>query len=95
MKYIDDPITGAPVLILKAKLHKGVYRTEPCPFCGKRHIHGAVDGHRLAHCPHKKRRDVTAPDGTRLSPEDGYFLNRSLLRTTKAHLKTNKNNGIL
>jgi len=22
-----------------------------CPHCGKEHVHGAVEGHRVSHCP--------------------------------------------
>jgi hypothetical protein len=24
--------------------------TDACPYCGRRHSHGIVDGHRVAHC---------------------------------------------
>lgn len=24
--------------------------TDPCPFCGKRHVHGIPDGWRVPHC---------------------------------------------
>ncbi len=35
------------------------YVVERCPYCGRRHVHGAGDGHRVPHC---------------LAPGDGYVL---------------------
>ena len=41
-----------------------------CPFCGKRHVHGASPGHRSPHCT---PREKAPPNGYTLSevgPED-------------------------
>lgn len=35
---------------------------ESCPFCGCDHVHGAAEGHRVAHCPTEKK------------PASGYWL---------------------
>lgn len=56
---------GTPVLRYKAVRTSWGYEavTEPCPYCGKRHHHGADqtgngDGHRVAHCG-RHTHDVT------------------------------------
>ena len=36
--------------------------TVPCPFCGRRHLHGALTGHRIAHC-HRGDYTVLPPQG--------------------------------
>lgn len=48
-------------------------KTEICPFCGKRHIHGIGDGHRTAHCADGSK-EITAEDGTVLTQDHGYIL---------------------
>ena len=37
-----------------------------CPFCGRRHIHGAAEGHRKPHCPLDKE------------PPGGYILREAV-----------------
>ena len=32
--------------------HEGIQFTFLCDRCGKKHRHGAGEGHRVAHCPH-------------------------------------------
>ncbi len=58
--------------------------TEPCFFCGKRHLHGAIDtvrvdveglqsyGHRVAHCD--KRSIEREIHGKVISNDRGYYL---------------------
>lgn len=48
-------------------------KTDHCPFCGARHIHGTGDGHRRAHCVDGVE-SVTAKDGTALYRTHGYIL---------------------
>ena len=47
---------GYPI-IAATRTSDGACLTFPCPFCGQRHLHGAIgaelsgaDGHRVAHC---------------------------------------------
>lgn len=49
-------------------------RTDPCPFCGKGHLHGFTDGHRVAHCSNETKPTARAKDGTVLKWEDGYII---------------------
>lgn len=48
--------------------------TSPCPFCGKRHIHGVGDGHRIAHCTKVVRPEIRTSDGTTLRQSHGYII---------------------
>jgi len=48
-------------------------KTDPCPFCGKRHTHGLGDGHRVAHCVDGNNQ-AKAKDGTILEKEHGYII---------------------
>ena len=48
-------------------------KTDHCPFCGERHIHGIGDGHRVAHCINKGGK-IKAKDGTVLYQEHGYII---------------------
>jgi hypothetical protein len=83
-----------PVATEGGYTHPVLYRpdpttlTMPCPFCGRRHGHGAADGHRVAHCrsvPWEKRwkieREtgekcwyVDADDGNRYYSKHGYII---------------------
>lgn len=45
--------------------------TDPCPFCGSRHWHGAGDGHRAAHCT---AAGEVAIGGVVLRSDDGYVV---------------------
>ena len=57
---LQDPVTG---------------RTEPCPFCGKRHIHGKTPGHRSQHCPPQFWGVSVQNDrGQTFSCNDGYYI---------------------
>ena len=52
--------------LVKATLNKtntGLELTFFCPFCGRKHIHGAGSGHRIAHCYPSE-----------LAPTRGYVL---------------------
>ncbi|HTN45760.1 MAG TPA: hypothetical protein VL098_05380 [Flavipsychrobacter sp.] len=48
-------------------------KTDKCPFCGKHHSHGEVDGHKVARCGSPDRTCVAA-DGTILHSADGYYI---------------------
>lgn len=64
-------------------------RTELCPFCRKRHLHGTGGGdwskfvetkqgvrtlgHRAAHCIQKGIK-IVLPDGTEVCSDNGYYL---------------------
>ena len=48
-------------------------KTDHCPFCGEKHVHGIGDGHRGAHCTGGKT-ETYAKDGTILHQKDGYIL---------------------
>ncbi len=45
---------GLPVLLAR-NISKTSAKTEPCPYCGRQHIHGAGElnsiHHKVAHCP--------------------------------------------
>jgi len=43
-------ISEGDVTWLALRYEKKTGRTEMCPFCGKRHLHGEGEGHRVAHC---------------------------------------------
>lgn len=47
--------------------------TELCPFCGLRHLHGAGDGHRAAHCTQGED-ELLCEDGTILRRNMGYII---------------------
>lgn len=48
--------------------------TERCLFCGKKHLHGIGEGHRVAHCVDSV--ELTLPDGRKISNRDGYILKK-------------------
>ena len=68
----DD--NGHTALILTGNIVDGLFKSDLCPFCGTSHTHSPKQSHRIAHCPTKKRKPVTAPDGTELTADDGYYL---------------------
>ena len=69
---IEYVVLSRPYLLLKRK--KGAKMTLPCPFCGTGHIHGTLDGHRVAHCATDHKDTVIAKDGTVLSNKLGYVI---------------------
>ena len=78
-------------LVLDCKLSRDwvTVKTEKCPFCGRRHTHGAggrkditpirriegvnTIGHRVAHCVEQPV-ELILPGGKRVTNDDGYFL---------------------
>lgn len=62
---------GVNYLVLTRKKGKN---TEKCPFCNSTHIHGAGDGHRVAHCATEKRKEFVVIDGIKLMSDNGYFI---------------------
>jgi len=62
---------GRPVAIITRK--EGQMETDECPFCGNKHDHGTLPGHRVTHCSSPDR-TVTASDGTELSSKNGYII---------------------
>ena len=73
VKYPEYELDGGiPYAVLYRE--DGKAKTEFCPFCGKRHIHGGIgDGHSLAHCTDGSK-EITAEDGTVLFKDRGYLL---------------------
>jgi len=78
LEYIDDIQyseyelhDGSPFAVLWRDMERS--KTDPCPFCGKPHIHGFRDGHRGAHCSGYTQ-DAKAKDGTMLKKEKGYIV---------------------
>jgi hypothetical protein len=71
-------IDGIKYLLLKRswqRVKRGdLPKTEKCPFCGCLHIHGGVDGHRIAHCPNPPHITCIADDGSILNSGDGYIV---------------------
>lgn len=65
-------LDSVPYLILKRKI--GSEKTDECAFCGKRHIHGRGEGHRIVHCLTGGNESVVATDGTILYKKDGYII---------------------
>jgi hypothetical protein len=55
MKYEKGLIgyeSGIPVVAATRKHHLDwtELRLFQCPYCGRRHVHGGKEGHRVAHC---------------------------------------------
>jgi hypothetical protein len=48
--------------------------TDHCPFCDKRHHHGAGEGHRVAHCSSSEFREEVKAGNIILRKIDGYIL---------------------
>ena len=48
--------------------------TEFCPWCGKRHFHGQIDGHRAAHCTFGKKTFTRRSDGKVFKQSQGYIV---------------------
>ena len=71
---------GIKIPVLGRK--KGSDSTDSCPYCGKNHIHGKQEGHRLGHCtPTIKRGKIIsdvkgfyASDNSYFEPEVGYMI---------------------
>jgi len=68
---VTGPTSRVPLLVAREVGLSLV--TDPCPFCGQRHWHGAAGGygHRVAHCPDRRkvgRRWEDVPD------HNGYIL---------------------
>lgn len=66
--------------ILILRRISGKEETVPCPFCGRKHIHGSAEGHRCSNCGTGSdiKRKVIHADGTILFENDGYII-RDLL----------------
>lgn len=81
VKYAEyELLNGRPRAVLYRENENA--KTEICPFCGKRHIHGIGDGHRTAHCTDGSK-EITAEDGTVLTKDHDYIL-RTKKNVTKA-----------
>ena len=57
----------APVIYMK----KGSGETDGCPYCGRKHAHGLVEGHRGSHCNNPK--EILVKDET-FDVSDGYVI---------------------
>lgn len=75
-------------LVLDCTIGRDQVKTEKCPFCGRRHFHGAgrdyrghvttvegvrVLGHRVAHCVEQPV-ELILPNGLKVNNDDGYYL---------------------
>jgi len=49
-------------------------KTDACPFCGVRHIHGIGDGHRVAHCATFGTVAEVKSGAVTLRQSDGYIV---------------------
>jgi hypothetical protein len=67
-EYTEENGRKYPVIRRKNKKSPCI----PCPFCGKGHIHGTGDGHRVAHC--QPGVAIEHPDGTICSSNQGYVV---------------------
>ncbi len=71
MKIIESNCRVYPEFELDTK---GRFK-ERCIFCGQKHTHGLVDGHRLAHCAdHDKPDNYAIIDGYIFHQENGYYV---------------------
>lgn len=75
--FYEKDETGKARAILYRKGNGEKYETDPCPFCGLKHVHGDGDGHRAAHC-YKPEKEATATDGTIVRESDGYIVRTKL-----------------
>lgn len=83
-------VIGGKYLVLYCKVGRNQVqvKTEKCPFCGRRHFHGAgrdyrglvttvegisVLGHRVAHCVEQPV-ELILPNGLKVNNDDGYYL---------------------
>lgn len=83
-------VIGDKYLVLDCKVGRDQVqvKTEKCPFCGRRHFHGAgrdyrgqvrtvegisVLGHRVAHCVEQPV-ELILPNGLQVNNDDGYYL---------------------
>jgi hypothetical protein len=57
-------------------IRKGSQFVFDCPFCGHRHSHGAIEGHRVAHCwlDPSSRKFHQYTDAVKKIEGKGYFL---------------------
>lgn len=72
-------------------------KTNYCPFCGERHLHGTNDGHRIPHCASN---DCSYVIGSRVifrnkhgeifKGEDGYYVKSSISLEDYHKLKQQK-----
>ncbi len=79
-------VIGGKYLVLNCKVGREQVTTEKCPFCGRKHFHGAsrnyledvttvegisVLGHRVAHCVEQPV-ELILPNGLKVN--NGYYL---------------------
>ena len=71
-----EMLNGVPYAVLwrDSPIVLGETQTDPCPFCGKGHLHGVGDGHRVSHCGNEAKQTARAKDGTVLKEKDGYII---------------------
>lgn len=88
-QYADNPVIDGYLYLRSTivRMPEGHLQTqtEPCFFCHRKHIHGAIDtvrvvgeiqsyGHRVAHCPTVVDIKRRHPNGQMLSSGSGYYL---------------------
>ena len=69
-----EMLNGVPCAVLWRDTDVIDESTDPCPFCGKGHLHGVSDGHRVPHCGNEAKQTAHAKDGTVLKQEKGYII---------------------
>jgi hypothetical protein len=84
----DYRVIEGKYLVLECKTAKDQAVTEKCPFCERKHFHGAgrryqqhvttveginVLGHRVAHCVEQPV-ELILPNGVKVNNDDGYYL---------------------
>ena len=65
-------LNGKEYIVLWREKEKS--ETEFCPFCGKRHIHGKGDGHRVSHCTSGEDIFTRKSDGKVFKQSQGYIV---------------------
>lgn len=79
--------------VILADIHKNQYSkgyslvTRECPYCGKKHNHGAGEGHRVVHCMRKKSEAIRSSGGYVVVIDWSSKSNRELKKEYEAYLK--------
>ncbi|MFL6210227.1 MAG: GIY-YIG nuclease family protein [Pyrinomonadaceae bacterium] len=76
IKTLDEPEYEVIGLRAYAVLRRDTEEsaTDSCPFCGRKHIHGIGDGHRVVHCSSVDAREKIDAGNLTLRQSDGYII---------------------
>ncbi len=72
MREDYENLNGKKIAIIWRK--KGREKTDKCPFCGSKHIHGRATGLRIKHCASHVVKDFTAQDGSFFAANSSYII---------------------